>query len=161
LQTYLEPRILACIDAQNDTGVTLVTYSKQLFNCHLWDWRKYQKFSDRLEGLFKRLRANLHSFQYSVLPESRPMAKRTTITVETDSLLILWGRSSRRGWCPLCEAEAEMVALEDTGVITNLERPALEAWLNSEDLHRSQAADGSVVTCLNSLLDRVKKTKTS
>lgn len=54
-----------------------------------------------------------------------------------------------------------MVALEDTGVITNLEQSALEEWLNSEDLHRSQAADGSVVTCLNSLLTRVQKTKTS
>jgi hypothetical protein len=50
---------------------------------------------------------------------------------------------------------------EDTGVITNLGRPALEEWLKSEELHRLHAADGSAVTCLNSLLARVQKTKTS
>ena len=64
------------------------------------------------------------------------MAKQTTITIETDSLLILRGRSSTRAWCPLCAAEVEMIALEDTGVISNLERPALEEWLNSGELHR-------------------------
>ncbi|RZU40392.1 hypothetical protein BDD14_1846 [Edaphobacter modestus] len=89
------------------------------------------------------------------------MAKQTTITVETDSLLILRGRSARRGWCPRCEAEVETIAMEDTRVITNLRRPELEEWLNSEELQRLHAADGSAVTCLNALLARVQKTKTS
>jgi hypothetical protein len=89
------------------------------------------------------------------------MAKQTTITVETDSLLILRGRSARREWCPRCEAEVETIAMEDIGVITNLGRSALEEWLNSEELHQLHAADGSAVTCLNSLLARVQKTKTS
>jgi hypothetical protein len=51
--------------------------------------------------------------------------------------------------------------MEDIGVITNLGRSALEEWLNSEELHQLHAADGSAVTCLNSLLARVQKTKTS
>jgi hypothetical protein len=54
-----------------------------------------------------------------------------------------------------------MVALENAGVISNLDRPALEEWLNSGNLHRSQAADGSVLICLNSLLARVQNTKIS
>jgi len=89
------------------------------------------------------------------------MAKQTRITIETDSLLILRGRNSRRGWCPLCAAEGEMIALENAGVISNLERRALEEWLNSGELHRSQAADGSAVVCLNSVLARVQNTKPS
>ena len=89
------------------------------------------------------------------------MAKPTKITVETDSLMIVRGRNSTRAWCPRCGAEAEMVALETVGVITNLDRPAFEEWLNSGALHRSQSADGSEQVCLNSLLDRVLKTKTS
>jgi hypothetical protein len=89
------------------------------------------------------------------------MAKQTTITIQSDSLLILQGRTSRRAWCPLCAAEGEMIALEDTGVISNLERGALEDWLNSGELHRSQAADGSTLICLNSLLARVRNTKSS
>ena len=89
------------------------------------------------------------------------MAKRTTITIETDSLLILRGRNSKRAWCHLCAAEGEMIALENAGVISNLERPALEEWLNSGELHRSQAPDGLALICLNSLLARVRNTKTS
>ena len=88
------------------------------------------------------------------------MAKQTTITIESDSLLILQGRSSRRAWCPLCAAEGEMIALENTGVISNLERRALEDWLNSGELHWSQAADGSTLICLNSLLAPLRNTKT-
>jgi hypothetical protein len=89
------------------------------------------------------------------------MAKQTKITIETDSLLILRSRNSRREWCPLCAADGEMIALENAGVISNLDRPALEEWLNSGNLHRSQAADGSVLICLNSLLARVQNTKIS
>ena len=89
------------------------------------------------------------------------MAKRMKITIETDSLLILRSRNSRRAWCPLCATESEVIALDNVGVISNLERPALEEWLNSEELHRSQAADGSVLICLNSLLARVQNTRIS
>jgi hypothetical protein len=55
----------------------------------------------------------------------------------------------------------ETIAMEDTGVIKNLGWSALEEWLNSEELHRLHTADGSAVTCLNSLLACVQKTKTS
>jgi len=88
------------------------------------------------------------------------MAKETKITIETDSLLILQGRSSVRAWCPHCGTEGEMIALEDTGVISNLERAALAEWLNSSKLHRLPGANGSTLICLNSLLARVKNTKT-
>ena len=87
------------------------------------------------------------------------MAKRTKITIETQSLLILRGRNSKRAWCPQCAAEAEMIALENTGVIANLDRPELEEWLHSTEPHRLQAADGSTLICLNSLLARVRNIK--
>jgi hypothetical protein len=94
------------------------------------------------------------------------MAKRTRftttkITIETESLLIFQGQASQRGWCPLCAAEAEMIALESLGVVSNLDRPAVEAWLNSGELHRSQSTDGSAQICLNSLQSRVQKTKSA
>jgi hypothetical protein len=88
------------------------------------------------------------------------MAKQTRITIETESLLILRGQSSRRAWCPLCAAETEMIALDNAGVMSNLGRPELQEWLNSGDLHRSQRPDGSELICLNSLLARVQNTKT-
>lgn len=87
------------------------------------------------------------------------MARQTKITIETDSLLILRGRSSTRAWCPQCGADAEMIALENVGVVSNLSWPSLEAWLNLEELHGSQAS-GAALVCLNSLLSRVQKTRT-
>jgi len=89
------------------------------------------------------------------------MAKQTTITIETDSLLILRGQTSNRAWCPLCAAESEMIRVENLRVVSNLERIHLEEWLNSAELHRSQAADGSAMICLNSLLARVQNKKSA
>ena len=53
-----------------------------------------------------------------------------------------------------------MIAIGSAGVISNLEPPALEEWLNSGELHQWESADGSTLICLNSLLARVQKTKT-
>lgn len=89
------------------------------------------------------------------------MTKLTRITIETDSLLILHGRTSDRVWCRRCQAEVGAIALENVGVISNLERSALEEWLNSGELHRLQTACGSTSICLNSLLARVQNKKTS
>jgi len=86
------------------------------------------------------------------------MAKPTKITVETDSLMIVRGRNSTRDWCALCRVEVEMIALDSVGVVTNLDQSALEEWLSSGTLHRSQNADGSEQICLNSLLASVLKT---
>ena len=88
------------------------------------------------------------------------MAKQTKITIETDSLLILHGRSSPRAWCSVCAAEVEAIAMERTSVISNLDQSELKEWLNSKDLHRLETTDGSAQICLNSLLARVQKTNT-
>ena len=89
------------------------------------------------------------------------MAKQTKITIKTDSLLLLRGGSSTRAHCPLCNGESEMIALENLQVISSLDRPALEEWINSGELHRLQGEDGSALVCLNSLLASVRNTKTS
>jgi hypothetical protein len=89
------------------------------------------------------------------------MAKHTTITIETDSLLVLRGRKALRAWCPQCAAESEMIALGGIEVISNLSPVEVEIWLESEAIHRSQATDGTSLICLNSLLKRVQKTKTA
>jgi len=92
---------------------------------------------------------------------ARLMAKQTKITIETDSLLILRGRTPMRAWCPQCSGETEMIPLEGVGVVSNLLPSEVEAWMESEDLHRSQAPDGGQLICLNSLLKRVQKSKTA
>lgn len=89
------------------------------------------------------------------------MAKLTKITVETDSLLVLRGRIPLRAWCQQCGAEAEMIPLDDLGVVSNLPAAEVRAWMESEDLHHSTAADGARMICLNSMLKRVRKAKTA
>ncbi len=88
------------------------------------------------------------------------MTKQTKITIQSDSLLLLRGRSSTRARCPACDAESEVVALENLQVISNFDRSALEEWINSGELHRLQGDDGSQLICLNSLLARIRNTAT-
>ena len=87
------------------------------------------------------------------------MAKRTILTIETDSLLVLRERKSLRAWCPQCGAEAEMIPLDDIGVISNLSPAEVQAWMESPDLHHMKTANWNAVICLNSMLMRVRRTK--
>jgi hypothetical protein len=89
------------------------------------------------------------------------MAKRMTITIETNSLLIIRAGTARRAWCPECGAVAEMVTSPMTAVPPDLSQHAVEKWLNSMNLHRGQAPDGGTLICLDSLLAQVQKTKTT
>ncbi len=45
-----------------------------------------------------------------------------------------------------------MLALDAAAVMSNLRLSEIEEWINSVDLHRSQAADGMQWICVNSLL---------
>ena len=87
------------------------------------------------------------------------MAKRTRITIKTDSLLVLRGRKSVRAWCPQCATEAEMIPLNDVGVVSNLPSEEVQAWMESPDLHHTKTADGTALICLNSMLKRVRRTR--
>ena len=89
------------------------------------------------------------------------MAKRTTITVEADSLLVLRGRGSLRARCPQCGVGSDMIPLNEVGVISNLPQSEVQSWLESEDLHHAVAVDGSPMICVNSLIKRVHKTETA
>lgn len=89
------------------------------------------------------------------------MAKQMRITIRQDGLLIVRGHSSRLAWCPGCQAEGEMIALDRAAVITGTSPARTEGWLDSPSLHRLQAVDGSPLICLKSLLGCVMNKKTS
>jgi hypothetical protein len=86
------------------------------------------------------------------------MARQTTITIETKSLLILRSKNSTEAWCPVCGAQVEALLLENAGLLAEL-APALAQWLHSGDVHRVEGADGSSLLCLDSLLARARKGK--
>jgi hypothetical protein len=85
------------------------------------------------------------------------MAKQTKITIETDSILVLRGRKPSRAWCADCGAEEEMIPLNDVGIVSNLPRLEVEAWMQAEDLHHSVTSDGVSLICLSSILNRLRK----
>jgi hypothetical protein len=89
------------------------------------------------------------------------MARQTRITIETESLLVLKAGGSLRGWCPRCQAECELIPIDGVGVTSNLAPGAVEAWIESEELHHSRSADDAPLICLNSLLKRVQRTTTT
>jgi len=84
------------------------------------------------------------------------MAKKTTVTIETASVVVMHGQSLPRAWCPVCAAESEVIALDSIGVISNLSPEAVEGWLSSGQLHHARSSDGSDVICLNALLASVQ-----
>ncbi len=86
------------------------------------------------------------------------MTKQTTITVETESRLVLRTRGTQRAWCSQCAAETEVMApgLPLTSPFLRYVRQLLE----SGELHQFEAADGLARLCQNSLLAFVRKTKT-
>lgn len=87
------------------------------------------------------------------------MAKQTTITIETRSLVILNVRHSRRAWCARCAAERETLAIEDAQSIAGPAVDALEEWLDAGDVHRCSGSEGSRLICLSSLLARIRTEK--
>ena len=83
------------------------------------------------------------------------MAKQTTITIETRSLLIVQTRPACRAWCPRCSAEADMIALPRADSLSGSDAAVLTSWLNSRDVHLSSGNEGVTLLCLPSLLARV------
>ena len=88
------------------------------------------------------------------------MGKLTTITIQTSSLLILQSRNSRRGWCLVCDAEREMIALDPNFAVTDLSWRFLEQWLRQCGMHWSEDDDGTSWLCFGALVTRVPNTNT-
>lgn len=86
------------------------------------------------------------------------MVRRTRITIETDSLLVLRGRALLWAWCPQCGAQAQMIPLNEAGVVWNLPPVEVQGWLESLALHHTNTSDGTSFICLNSMLKRMRRT---
>ena len=75
--------------------------------------------------------------------------KRTEITVQTDQILIIRRRNSKRVWCQECGVEADMVSLEEAaGIATGLKGQSLRDYARARGLHLS-GQKGSFLICLS------------
>jgi hypothetical protein len=78
--------------------------------------------------------------------------KATTITVETETVLLIRQGQLPRVRCNGCGFEVEAVALDTLGVLTNIPASIFEEYLSSGRLHVSEGPDGSRLACVSSLL---------
>ena len=86
------------------------------------------------------------------------MAKRITrITIETERTLIIRGANPVRAWCTRCSAEVDTVVLNAAGVLAQVDHDTIQGWLQTEELHAAQMADGSAQICLDSLLRSARR----
>jgi hypothetical protein len=78
--------------------------------------------------------------------------KKTEVTVETDRVLIIRRRLTKRGWCRECACEVDMVELSEVQALTNKSQLELRDGSLSQRWHFSEDEDGSPLVCLESLL---------
>ena len=105
-----------------------------------------------------------HGFRRWAKVSERAVAayKRTEITLETDRIWIIRKAHSRRAWCAECGREMDMVGLKEAQMLSGMTQPTLSQPQTTQPMllgcggsggwHWSQAADGSPLVCLESLL---------
>jgi hypothetical protein len=84
--------------------------------------------------------------------------KRTTrrkITVETERLLVI---SSQPGagvaWCERCKAETRMLDVPEAVAVSGLSARTIFRRVESGQLHFTETPEGTLLVCLNSLMER-------
>jgi hypothetical protein len=74
------------------------------------------------------------------------------MTVQTDRVLIIRERRSRRAWCQQCGREVDAVSFEEAGSLANAAQPVLPGNSESKTWHICTGSDGEQLVCLESLL---------
>jgi hypothetical protein len=81
--------------------------------------------------------------------------KRTEITVQTDRILILRRRRSRRLWCEKCGREVDVVSFDGWGSLAGSPHPMLATGTLPDRWHIC-FNDGEQWVCLESLLSSLR-----
>ncbi len=80
--------------------------------------------------------------------------KRTEITVQTDRVVVIRQRRSRRVWCQQCGREVNAVSFQEAGELTGVPLLALPDNGASAAWHVCVGENGELVICLESLLKK-------
>ena len=75
--------------------------------------------------------------------------KKTTITVETERVIVL-SRQLLRGHCPDCDEEVGMLAVKEAAAFGGVSPETILCQVEERKLH-AQEADGQTLICFNSL----------
>jgi len=76
---------------------------------------------------------------------------KTEITIETRRVLLNQA-SQKTQWCAVCADSAPMVTPTEAAGLVGVTPRAIYRWIESDRLHFTEAADGSILICVPSLL---------
>ena len=80
------------------------------------------------------------------------MKRRTEITIEASRLTIIGrGGGAARPWCPLCDAQVEMVSPDQAASLLRVSTRVIHRMVDEEKLHFIEMPDGSLLICVKSL----------
>jgi hypothetical protein len=80
--------------------------------------------------------------------------RRTEITIETHRVIAIHGRrGAALAWCEACRASVQMVTPEAAAVLARVSPRAVYRWVEAEEVHFVETADGWLLVCLNSIAD--------
>jgi hypothetical protein len=80
------------------------------------------------------------------------VVKTTRITIETDSLLVVYRGRTFVAWCPVCCADVEAMTLEGNSLGEDIPSTLVRDWLAAGKLHLWSPNTGPARICLTSLL---------
>lgn len=86
------------------------------------------------------------------------MSKRTTITVETETLVILHSKNAGWSWCAECAVQVRTLRPADLPQLASPDLSPTHTSVSTPGLHWIRAPDGAVRLCLNSLLAWIQTT---
>jgi hypothetical protein len=78
--------------------------------------------------------------------------KKTRIMVESEQILIIRRRGSRRRWCWECVREVDAVDLAQASAHTRIHPLQLRDRAHDEGWHLIETAEGPLLVCVESLL---------
>lgn len=78
--------------------------------------------------------------------------RTTTITVETNTFLVVRRAKAGLAWCPECGAEVDAITLTAEGFAEPETTTQVEQWLSTGRLHLWRTSEGAVQICVPSLL---------
>jgi hypothetical protein len=78
-------------------------------------------------------------------------SKRTEITIETERMLIVSSPRKANSWCAACNAQAEMVPVDEAAILQGVDLRTIFRWVESGRIHFNETPRGSLLICLRSL----------
>ena len=80
------------------------------------------------------------------------MKRRVEITVETERVLLVRGRSvSVTGWCPGCDSRVRMVTPDEAARLLDLSAREIFRRVEGGALHFAETPEGELLVCRESL----------